>query len=269
MKETQSKENIPQYLTGHIYIATCLTTNKSYVGKTKSHRWNHNKWRPFGYTRRWSNHISEAINNVKKNQCTYLNNAIRKYGKSAWEIKLIMECDLDKSNYYENLYIKQYQTLYPFGYNLTSGGDGGSNMSEEQKKRISNTVSEYWKKEGIKEMYSASQTKKNDIDKINKVAKYKDIIKLCKIIVNNYKNLYNTIAFKFYDGKNKPVNITKRSNQIIYGGKWISMENALKRGIEMLYTLDKDIEIILDYQLEEIYDSIMQDTSNAGTSLEL
>lgn len=32
-----------------IYIATCLTSKKSYVGKTKSHRMDKGKLRPFGF----------------------------------------------------------------------------------------------------------------------------------------------------------------------------------------------------------------------------
>ena len=66
---------------GHIYVITNISTNKQYVGKTLSHRKNHNKYRPFGYIGRFKDHISEALCNTKKKQCNYLNNSIRQYGK--------------------------------------------------------------------------------------------------------------------------------------------------------------------------------------------
>ena len=57
---------------GHIYLITCTETNKYYVGQTLSHRKNRNKYRPFGYQGRFKDHISEALCNTKKKQCTYL-----------------------------------------------------------------------------------------------------------------------------------------------------------------------------------------------------
>ena len=64
---------------GEIYLIQCLVSKKCYVGQTLSHRLQHKRYRPFGTEGRWKDHVSEAINNTKKKQCTYLNNAIRKY----------------------------------------------------------------------------------------------------------------------------------------------------------------------------------------------
>jgi hypothetical protein len=107
---------------GHIYLITNTTTNTYYVGQTLSHRKNHNKYRPFGFMGRFKDHLSEAICNTKKKQCTYLNNAIRMYGKEAFQCELLMICprvDLDNQEIY---HIKKYNSLYPNGYNLTYGG---------------------------------------------------------------------------------------------------------------------------------------------------
>jgi len=65
---------------GEIYVITNTINNKKYVGQTRSHRLNHNKYRPFGYIGRFKDHI------------------------------------------YEIKYIKEYNTKYPNGYNLTDGG---------------------------------------------------------------------------------------------------------------------------------------------------
>lgn len=107
---------------GHIYLITNTQTNKQYVGQTLSHRKNKSKYRPFGYQGRLKDHISEAVCNTKKKQCNYLNNAIRQYGKDVFTVKLIVECIKEQLDILEELYIKEYNTLYPNGYNLTKGG---------------------------------------------------------------------------------------------------------------------------------------------------
>lgn len=107
---------------GHIYLITNIETNLKYIGQTLSHRKNHNKYRPFGYEGRFKDHISEALCNTKKKQCNYLNNAIRKYGKDKFKVELITTCSKEELNIYEEIYIEQYNTLYPNGYNLTTGG---------------------------------------------------------------------------------------------------------------------------------------------------
>ena len=108
----EDKNILPDYVKGHIYVAINKVTGKKYVGKTRTHIWHHGKYRNFGYIRRWNGHLSEAINNVKKNQCTYLNNSIRKHGKNNWTLKLLFVCDFDMLNYYENLFVKLEKTIF-------------------------------------------------------------------------------------------------------------------------------------------------------------
>ena len=107
---------------GQIYLITNTINNTQYVGQTLTHRKNRNKYRPFGYIGRYNDHISEAICNTKKKQCTYLNNAIRHYGKESFKVDLILNCSKEELDIYEEQYIKHHNTLYPNGYNLTKGG---------------------------------------------------------------------------------------------------------------------------------------------------
>jgi hypothetical protein len=107
---------------GHIYLIKNTKLDKLYVGQTLSHRKNKGKYRPFGFQGRFNDHVSEAICNTKKKQCTYLNNAIRLYGKDAFSVTLITTCPPSELDNLEKLYIKEYNTLYPNGYNLTIGG---------------------------------------------------------------------------------------------------------------------------------------------------
>lgn len=109
---------------GEIYLIINLNNTKMYVGQTVSHRKNRNKYRPFGFHKRLEDHISEARCQTKRNQSMYLNNAIRKYSADNFVVELILRCELNEMDCYEQYYIDYYQTLFPNGYNLTIGGAG-------------------------------------------------------------------------------------------------------------------------------------------------
>lgn len=113
----------------HIYIIKNKINDKIYIGQAISHRLNKGKYRYFGYDGRFKDHISEAINNTKKNQCTYLNNAIRKYGKDNFIVELLEICEVQFSDNKEIYYIDKYNSIYPNGYNLTKGGKNFSNKN--------------------------------------------------------------------------------------------------------------------------------------------
>jgi group I intron endonuclease len=53
-----------------------------------------------------------------------LNRAYKKYGEGYFKREIIEYCDIDELNLKEILYIKQYNTKFPHGYNLTEGGEG-------------------------------------------------------------------------------------------------------------------------------------------------
>jgi hypothetical protein len=106
---------------GEIYRIINTKENKMYIGQTRTHRKNKNKYRFFGYISRFNDHISEAINNTKKKQCTYLNNSIR-INKDCFIVELIETCEVNVLDEREIYYIKKYNTLHTNGYNLTEGG---------------------------------------------------------------------------------------------------------------------------------------------------
>ena len=107
-------------VTGEIYKITNIVTNKCYIGQTRSHRLNHDKYRPFGYFCRFKSHLSAA--NSKENHCSYLNATIRKYGPENFTCEKILDCQISELDEYEIHYISEYETKYPNGYNLTNGG---------------------------------------------------------------------------------------------------------------------------------------------------
>lgn len=126
-----------------IYKITNLTTGKIYVGQAVSHILNHKRYRPYGHEGRFRCHISEAFS-TKKNQSHYLNNSIRKYGVADFVVDLIECCDLSQADERETHYIKEFNSLFPNGYNLKNGGSVFTH-SEESKKRLSVGVLNYYK----------------------------------------------------------------------------------------------------------------------------
>jgi group I intron endonuclease len=126
-----------------IYKITNISNGKIYIGQAVSHILNHKRYRPYGHEGRFRCHISEAFSS-KKNQSHYLNNAIRKYGVDDFVVELIECCEIDKSDEREIHYIKEFNSLYPNGYNLKNGGSVFTH-SHESKKRVSNGVLNYFK----------------------------------------------------------------------------------------------------------------------------
>ncbi len=117
-KVLDSSENI----LGEVYKITNLENGKVYIGQTHTHRKNKNKYKPYGYIGRFNTHISDALCNTKKNQSRYLASSIRLYGKEKFTIELIERCLPEELDNREIYYISHYNSMYPTGYNLTSGG---------------------------------------------------------------------------------------------------------------------------------------------------
>jgi len=107
---------------GEVYKITNSLSGKSYVGQVRSHRLNHFRYRPFGSQGRFKDHISEAMCNTKKCQCSFLNSSIRKNGAEYFSVETLERCCLEDIDGCERKWIATENTLYPNGYNLTRGG---------------------------------------------------------------------------------------------------------------------------------------------------
>jgi group I intron endonuclease len=105
-----------------------------------------------------------------------LNRAYKKYGENYFKREIIEYCNIDELNDKEKLYIKQYNTKFPHGYNLTDGGDGmkGYQYNDNQKQNISEakTGQKYPKEHGDK-IRQAKLGKKRDQETINKIIQTK------------------------------------------------------------------------------------------------
>jgi group I intron endonuclease len=93
-----------------VYKITCSSNGKVYIGYTSK-----------GYLARFESHIS----NARWKRKTALYDSIRLYGPEAFSVELLIECEshADACAHEINL-IKELNSLIPFGYNMTKGGDG-------------------------------------------------------------------------------------------------------------------------------------------------
>lgn len=110
------------HIMGEVYMISNNISQKVYIGQTLTHRKNKGKYRPFGYTKRFKCHLDEARTNTKKKVCAYIFNAIRKYGREAFSVKLLERVPRQDLDDRERYYIKAFNSIFPNGYNLTEGG---------------------------------------------------------------------------------------------------------------------------------------------------
>ena len=119
-----SLEDLMQ-MSGVVYFIENKKNGKGYVGKTE---------------KKLKTRIKEHCYFNKKN--IYIDSAIKKHDKSNFNITILECCETDIGEC-EKYWIKHLETKYPFGYNLTDGGDGksGFSLTEETKLKISKATS--------------------------------------------------------------------------------------------------------------------------------
>lgn len=114
-----SEQPQPSGQMGVIYKITNTLNGKGYVGQTRQK-------------------LNRRINGHKNSNKKYgVDAAISKYSWENFTVEIIEECPVEQLNEREIFWIAEFNSKVPNGYNLTDGGDGGSNPSEETRKRMS------------------------------------------------------------------------------------------------------------------------------------
>ena len=87
-------------------------------------------------------HATNNINDSYFGSGKYLKRAINKHGIEKFEKIIIEQCNEDNVLEKEIFWIKEKNTLSPFGYNLTLGGEGslGRFCSEKTKEKMKNSL---------------------------------------------------------------------------------------------------------------------------------
>jgi group I intron endonuclease len=104
---------------GIIYLIRNKINNKCYVGQTIR-----------TLEKRWKEHCDS------NRKGSILNNAILKYLPENFDVSLIIETDNDKLDDLEVKFIKEYNSLYPNGYNIQTGGNLNKKHCESSREKM-------------------------------------------------------------------------------------------------------------------------------------
>ena len=121
MCDCNNQNSTCQYVqkTGVIYLITNLLNGKKYVGQTRQN-----------LNDRIRQHCNSKINSG-------IDAAIKKYGRENFKYEVIEEIPVEMLNTREIFWIAELNCKSPKGYNLTDGGEGILNCSQETRARIS------------------------------------------------------------------------------------------------------------------------------------
>lgn len=105
-----------------IYMIRNLIDNKTYIGQS------------LNIHERWNQHKKLLYKGIHHSK--YLQNAWNKYKEESFEFSVLVECDEDKLNEFEQYFLIAFDSYAPYGYNCTYGGNTGR-PTEEMKKHLS------------------------------------------------------------------------------------------------------------------------------------
>lgn len=106
----------------YIYKVKNIINNKVYIGQS---------------IQDFNIKINQIKNKAKNGRKQIFFESIRKYGFKNFKFKIIKECDNTKLDFYEDFYIKKYDSINN-GYNMQSGGKNGYKRPEASKRMIEN-----------------------------------------------------------------------------------------------------------------------------------
>jgi group I intron endonuclease len=135
-----------------VYKATNKINSKVYVGYTLK-----------TLEQRKLNHFIKSKSKSNKHYFYLFKEAIRKYGLESFDWEVLCKCDsMEECCEKEKQFIKELNTISPYGYNLTEGGNGGI-PSNETKVKISKTVKKFWKENrNLNSFVTADSTQRAD-----------------------------------------------------------------------------------------------------------
>lgn len=109
---------------GIIYLLTNKVNGKKYVGQTRK-----------SLRRRWRGHLRSSL---LEKPLLLVDEAIKEFGSSNFSLRGLCHCyTFERLNYKEAFWINKLSSRSPHGYNVRSGGWGGSHATETREKQRS------------------------------------------------------------------------------------------------------------------------------------
>ena len=191
---------------GVIYLRTNTVNGMQYVGQTKDFNKRERAWNTVSY--RYANQL--------------LTSDRKTYGLDSFEVVILKECDNSELDKWEKHYIKEYNTIFPNGYNDNEGGTLGFHHSERTKKKIS--IANGGENHYLYGKHMSNKTREKIGDKLRGIPKSTEVKK--KMSENNARYW----AFHKQTQQHKD-NVGKAMK-----GKFINREDTSKQVYQ--YTLD-------------------------------
>ena len=171
-------------------MITNVLNSKKYIGQTKCIISSRN----YGSKTRWAVHKYRALKN--RDDCNFFYNSIRKNGHENFKMEVLKHCQLTELDKYEKMFIKEYNTLYPDGYNIENGGKLNKKLNESTKEKISESRRyKYMKTEDVNKIKKLME--ELEISNLPKGIQYshdtvKNIEGFC-VIYKNHKKLFSSV----------------------------------------------------------------------------
>lgn len=221
---------------GEIYMLFCKESCKRYIGQAFCYVSSKTPW---GTQGRWKSHIREAYGKNggnKKDRCSILNSAIRKYGKNGFDILPLIKCNIEDMDYWETEYIESFKTVTPGGYNLSSGGAKGkdSEVTIEKKRlmRLGKKANAETKRNcTVAQFGIRKQKRKRKYEEDNILPKY--------ILADRINGSVTAYSINSYPIGIKIPQYASKSFAISTNGKYKTKADALKAAKEYLAELNK------------------------------
>jgi len=223
---------------GDIYVITCKTTNKQYVGQALHTKLNRGKYIEHGMMGRWKDHIWESTSS-KYCQCLALNNAIKKYGHDNFSVVKLENCkNQQELNDKEQFWINKLNSLAPNGYNLSLGGTN-RHATIYTKQQLSIMTKQYFENEENVKTHS-KRIENFFTDKRITFFKDKHIIKASIRNINTSSSSPPHIRVYVYYNDNDSDNIKQTRTNFHY--KQTNKDEGLNRARTFVKQLTSNIE---------------------------
>lgn len=182
---------------GIIYCYTNKTNGKKYIGQTLNPE--HRK----------QQHKSNAFNEKSPEYNSIIHRAFRKYGYDNFQYSILSQDidNLELLNTLQQYYIKKYNTIQPYGYNILQGGSNASKPKDQEYKKKLIWGQAKLTEEQVIELRKAYQNHQSPTDIYN--AKYAE-----RLHYNSFLNIwigkrYGLIMPEVFEDKGRHTKLTE------------------------------------------------------------
>lgn len=195
---------------GFIYKYTS-PSNKIYIGQTINSL---------------ASRARNIVSGIGYKKCTLFWKAIQKYSFSKFQVEILCEVEIKELNYWEEYYIKLYNSFVPNGYNLTCGGEGGKKQEVYVYSAQNGKFLEHYSS-----VSEASMMTQVPIETISTILNMNGKRKQCHNLIFT-KNFINNIDISLLSKKNKKVyvydlegNFYKEFNSITEASQYLKISD--------------------------------------------